>query len=222
MNLTLDYTITEIKSKIDILTIVEESSLQLRKRGRNFIGLCPFHGEKTPSFCVNPQKNIFKCFGCGISGDQINLYAQLNSIKNGQAISQLAQRLGLSGKKLTKKQIIEVSKRQEDRNLEKRFEQEYKCLFYYLCNLRDYMKVKSTNHKDIHQLVQDPILIRYYHQSAYHEYLLEGLITGLLAELDFNQRIDFFESAIGVVNNWKTLLQKQKQSGFEYVELISY
>ncbi|PHC70386.1 hypothetical protein COF39_17325 [Bacillus toyonensis] len=55
MNLTIDNTIREIKSKIDILTIVEESSLQLRKRGRNFIGLCPFHDEKTPSFSVNPH-----------------------------------------------------------------------------------------------------------------------------------------------------------------------
>lgn len=222
MNLSLDYTIREIKSKIDILTIVEESTLHLRKRGRNFIGLCPFHSEKTPSFTVNPQKNIFKCFGCGVSGDLINLYAQLNGIKNRKAVSELAQRIGLSGKKLTKKQKKEASKRQEDRTLEKQFEQEYKCLFYYLCNLRDYMKVKAKNYKDIDRVVQDPILIRYYHESAYQEYLLEGLLAGLLDELDFDQQIDFFESAIGVVKNWKWLLGKQKLKGFENVELISY
>ncbi|MFS0776483.1 CHC2 zinc finger domain-containing protein [Neobacillus sp. 3P2-tot-E-2] len=222
MNLTLDYTIGEIKSKVDILTIVEESSLQLRKRGRNFIGLCPFHSEKTPSFSVNPHKNIFKCFGCGISGDQISLYAQLNGIKNGKAVSELAQRIGLSGKKLTKQQKIVVSKRQEDKTLEKRFEQEYKRLFYYLCTLRDYMKVKAKNYKDIDRVVLDPILILYYHESAYHEYLLDGLLAGLLDELNFDRQIDFFGSAIGVVNKWKGLLRKQKLKGFENVELISY
>jgi DNA primase catalytic core len=222
MNLTLNYTIREIKSKIDILTIVNESSLQLRKRGRNFIGLCPVHSEKTPSFSVNPQKNIFKCFGCGISGDQINLFAQLNGIKNGQAVSELAKRIGLSGKKLTKEQKIEVSKRQEDRVLEKWFEQDYKRLFYYLCNLRDSLKAKANSYKDIDRIEQDPLLIRYYHEIAYHEYLLDGLLAALLEEIDFDQQIDFFESAIGVVNNWKVLLKNQKLKGFENVELTSY
>lgn len=108
MNHTVDYGICEIKSKIDILAVIEASNLQLRKKGRNYFGLCPFHIEKTPSFCIDPKKNRFKCFGCGVSGDQINLYARLNCIKNGQAIFQLAKRLGLSKAKLTKKQQLEV------------------------------------------------------------------------------------------------------------------
>ncbi|MEE1303122.1 MAG: CHC2 zinc finger domain-containing protein, partial [Bacteroidales bacterium] len=45
------------------------SFVELRKRGVNYIGLCPFHNEKTPSFNVNPAKGIFKCFGCGEGGD---------------------------------------------------------------------------------------------------------------------------------------------------------
>lgn len=134
-------------------------------------------------------------------GDQINLYVGLNGINNGNAVSELAKRIGLSRKKLTKEQKVEVSKRREDRMIEKRFEQEYKRLFYYLCNLRDSMKAKGKNYKDIDQVEQDPLLIRYYHEIAYHEFLLDGLLAGLLEEIDFDQQIDFFESAIGVVNN---------------------
>ena len=48
---------------------VVEDFVNLKKRGVNLIGLCPFHNEKTPSFTVSPTKNIFKCFGCGESGD---------------------------------------------------------------------------------------------------------------------------------------------------------
>ena len=58
--------------KIISATKIEDvvgSFVELRKRGVNYIGLCPFHNEKTPSFNVNPAKGIFKCFGCGEGGD---------------------------------------------------------------------------------------------------------------------------------------------------------
>ncbi|MGG0848818.1 CHC2 zinc finger domain-containing protein [Peribacillus simplex] len=222
INPSLNYIITEIKSKIDILTVVEESNLHLRKRGRNYMGLCPFHSEKTASFSVNPQKNIFKCFGCGVSGDQINLYAQLHGMDNGQAVYQLLQRIGLRGDKLTKQQKIVISKRQEDQKLEKKFEQEYKHLFDYLCNLRNFTKAKAKKHKEMGQVEQDYLLIRYYHEKAYQEYLLDALLAGLLEEIDFDQQIDIFEIAMGVVDNWKNLLKKQKLKGFENVELTSF
>ncbi len=59
--------ITEIQHTADIIQIISEY-VQLRQSGRNFIGLCPFHSEKTPSFTVNPEKKLFKCFGCGEGG----------------------------------------------------------------------------------------------------------------------------------------------------------
>lgn len=59
--------ITEIQHTADIIQIISEY-VQLRQTGRNFIGLCPFHSEKTPSFTVNPEKKLFKCFGCGEGG----------------------------------------------------------------------------------------------------------------------------------------------------------
>ncbi len=62
--------ISEIQNAADIVEIVSESVI-LKKSGQNYFGLCPFHSEKTPSFSVNPGKQIFHCFGCGAGGDSL-------------------------------------------------------------------------------------------------------------------------------------------------------
>jgi len=62
----------------DILEIIGES-VQLKKSGKYYIGLCPFHSEKTPSFIVNPDKQIYYCFGCGKGGDSENFLNELRS-----------------------------------------------------------------------------------------------------------------------------------------------
>ena len=59
--------IAEIQQASDIIQIISEH-VHLKQSGRNFTGLCPFHSEKTPSFTVNPEKKLFKCFGCGEGG----------------------------------------------------------------------------------------------------------------------------------------------------------
>jgi hypothetical protein len=218
---TLDYIIAEIKKNIPILTVVEESSLQLKKQGRNYFGICPFHGEKTPSFSVNVKKNIFKCFGCGVSGDQIKLYALLNGIENGQAISILKKRFGLSEKRLTKEKKIEFSKRLEDKLLEEKFEQECKSLFDYLCSLRDLMRAIATTYADIEQVEQDILLISYYHESAYYEQLIHELVAVLFDEMNFERQIDIYKIAKGVVEDWKQLMEKQKPIYSEKVELLN-
>ena len=64
-------TIQQILSRIDIVDIVG-GFVKLKKRGANYLGLCPFHNEKTPSFTVSPVKEIYKCFGCGRSGNTIS------------------------------------------------------------------------------------------------------------------------------------------------------
>jgi DNA primase len=63
--------IEEVKAKTDIVPIITEH-VELKKAGRNYKGLCPFHSEKTPSFMVSPELQIFKCFGCGESGDVLS------------------------------------------------------------------------------------------------------------------------------------------------------
>ena len=62
-----------IKSSIDIVDVVSRHVV-LKKAGRNYQGLCPFHPEKTPSFSVNREKNLFKCFGCGEAGDALSFF----------------------------------------------------------------------------------------------------------------------------------------------------
>lgn len=70
--------------------------VQLRKRGVNLLGLCPFHGERTPSFNVNPTRNIFKCFGCGESGDSVGFLIKHESMTFPDAIRWLAKRYNIT------------------------------------------------------------------------------------------------------------------------------
>ncbi|MDD9972482.1 MAG: CHC2 zinc finger domain-containing protein, partial [Candidatus Poribacteria bacterium] len=65
-------TIDEIRSRSDIVEIISECGIALRPTGQNYKGLCPFHDEKTPSFTVSPQKQIFYCFGCQTGGNVIS------------------------------------------------------------------------------------------------------------------------------------------------------
>ena len=76
----------------------ETGDLQVRltKKGRNYWGLCPFHSEKTPSFSVSPDKQIFKCFGCGKGGGAINFVMELENLSFRDAVSVLAKRAGMS------------------------------------------------------------------------------------------------------------------------------
>ncbi len=86
--------VEEIKSKIDIVELVQEY-VPLKRAGRNFKGLCPFHGEKTPSFMVNPELQIFKCFGCGAGGDAYTFLQKIEGIEFGEALQHLADRVGI-------------------------------------------------------------------------------------------------------------------------------
>ena len=67
-------TIDEIRNTANVLDIVS-GYVQLRKRGKNYIGLCPFHQEKTASFTVSEEKQIFNCFGCGVGGNVFKDYS---------------------------------------------------------------------------------------------------------------------------------------------------
>ena len=88
-------TIEEIKARANIVDVVSEY-VTLKKTGRNFVGLCPFHREKTPSFTVNPEKQIFRCFGCGESGNTISFLMKMNNMSFPEAVRHLANRLGIT------------------------------------------------------------------------------------------------------------------------------
>ena len=84
-------TIQQILSRIDILEVIG-GFVKLKKRGANYLGLCPFHNEKTPSFTVSPSKEIFKCFGCGKSGNTISFIMELEKLSYVEALRWLAQK----------------------------------------------------------------------------------------------------------------------------------
>lgn len=87
--------IEEIKLRAGIVDIISEY-VTLKKAGRNFVGLCPFHDEKTPSFSVNPEKQIFYCFGCGKGGDVFEFIRDINNMTFPEALSHLAEKTGVT------------------------------------------------------------------------------------------------------------------------------
>ena len=84
----------EIRSRLDILDVIQ-SRVVLKKKGANYWGCCPFHNEKTPSFCVSPQKGIFHCFGCGEGGDAISFLMKINNQSYSDVIKDLAQQFNI-------------------------------------------------------------------------------------------------------------------------------
>ncbi len=86
--------IQQILSANDIVDVVGQY-VALKKKGRNFLGLCPFHQEKTPSFSVSPEKQIFKCFGCGAGGDALKFIQRILNVSFPEALEVLANRAGI-------------------------------------------------------------------------------------------------------------------------------
>ena len=87
-------TIQQILSRIDIIDVVG-GFVKLKKRGTNYLGLCPFHNERTPSFTVSPSKEIYKCFGCGKSGNTISFLMEHEKYSYVDSLRWLANRYGI-------------------------------------------------------------------------------------------------------------------------------
>ncbi len=87
-------TIQQILSRVDIIDIVG-TFVKLKKRGANYLGLCPFHNEKSPSFTVSPAKEIYKCFGCGRSGNSISFLMEAEKYSYVEALRWLANKYGV-------------------------------------------------------------------------------------------------------------------------------
>lgn len=89
-----DTKIEEIRNASDIVDLVS-AYVQLKKRGKNYFGVCPFHQEKTPSFAVNEEKQIYHCFGCGAGGDVFKFLMEYKSISFIEAVQEMAEQLGI-------------------------------------------------------------------------------------------------------------------------------
>jgi DNA primase len=87
--------IEEIRSKADIVKIISEY-VKLRKRGKNYVGMCPFHSEKDPSFTVSPEKQLFHCFGCNEGGNIFAFIMKIENIGFAEAARELGAKLGIA------------------------------------------------------------------------------------------------------------------------------
>lgn len=88
-------TIAQVREANDIVDVIGQH-IKLTKKGANYFGLCPFHGEKTPSFSVSPQKQIYYCFGCGAGGNVINFLMEYENMSFTDALRSLADRAGIA------------------------------------------------------------------------------------------------------------------------------
>ena len=85
-----------LKQQSDLVAVVREQGIALKRRGRTYFGLCPFHAEQTASFAVSRHAGLFHCFGCGAGGDVIRFVERTQQVSFPEAVRRLARRAGLS------------------------------------------------------------------------------------------------------------------------------
>ncbi|HEX6593242.1 MAG TPA: DNA primase [Bacillota bacterium] len=195
-------TIAEIRTTNDIVDVVSEY-VQLKKQGRNFFGLCPFHNEKTPSFSVTQEKQIFHCFGCGKGGNVITFIMEMEGFNFIEAIQLLARRSGIQLPKSSLQQ--RKSSSGESQNLLSAYEWLTKLYHHLLRHTKDgeegyqYIKDRGLTDEtiDIFQLGFSPnvknFTATFLEKKGFHRQLL--VKSGILTEKD-HQVIDRFQGRV--------------------------
>ena len=122
--------IAELKRNIDLVSVIESSGVELARRGTRYVGLCPFHAEKTPSFFAF-QDNHYKCFGCGASGDCIDFIQRLHGLSFPDAL----KHLGIERGSITPKVRRDIKRRKRQAELVKEFRDWEQRYGVYVSNL---------------------------------------------------------------------------------------
>ena len=112
--------VDDIKNKLDVIDIIG-GYIKLQKAGRNYKALCPFHSEKTPSFMVSPERQMWKCFGCNKGGSIFDFIMEMEGVEFGDALRTLAQRAGVELKKIDPQLKTERTRLYEICDLANRF-----------------------------------------------------------------------------------------------------
>jgi len=164
--------LAEIRNATDIVDIISER-VALKKTGKDHTGLCPFHSEKTPSFTVSSNKQIFHCFGCGAGGDVFDFLIKFDGISFPEAVQSLARRCGvqLPSRRMTPSEKREVTER------EKLFDINKKVLAYYR-----------------HQLIRQPIgknALSYIEQRGFSREIIDRFALGFAPD-GWDNLIRFF------------------------------
>lgn len=143
-----DDKVEEIKKRTDIVELVSEY-VTLKKAGRNFLGICPFHSEKTPSFTVNREKQMYYCFGCGEGGQIFTFLMKMSNMTFPEAARHLAKKTGvvIPERTMTQKERLQYGIREKINNINEM------ATVYFVSNIfspagqraRDYLKVRGIS-----------------------------------------------------------------------------
>ena len=146
-----DEILDDVKSSNDIVDVISQY-VSLKRSGRNYFGLCPFHNEKSPSFSVSPDKQIFHCFGCGVGGNVISFISKIEGIGFKEAIEVLAEKANIklpsidnsvdSKKEELKAKVYKVNKFTADFYHKKLYEQSSKIA-------QEYVKKRQLNNETL-------------------------------------------------------------------------
>ncbi|MEG0873355.1 MAG: DNA primase [Clostridia bacterium] len=140
--------IEEVISQNDVVDVISEY-VALKKSGRNFMGLCPFHREKTPSFCVSLDKQIYKCFGCGEGGNVISFIMKLENIDFWESIELLGERAHIDLSRFEVKSFTSNKNQEKLHDLKDiLFKINKEVGIYYHNNLIELLNEKSNSIKD--------------------------------------------------------------------------
>src|SRR5574344_923447 len=201
--------IDEVISQNDIVEVISEY-VTLKKRGRNFIGLCPFHREKTPSFCVSLDKQIFKCFGCSEGGNVISFIMKIENLDFWDSVELLAQRSHIDLLRYEQKGSFNPKSKDEVNFKEIMFNMNKEADLYYHNNLiellkqdnnivKEYIKKRKFDIKTINNFGigfangKEP-LVEYLKQKGFSEEQI--LKSGILIKNDRGKIYDRFFSRL--------------------------
>ncbi|MCI9015760.1 MAG: hypothetical protein HFJ53_01120 [Clostridia bacterium] len=165
--------IREIKERANIVKVAELYGLKLN---RAYKCVCPFHKEKTASLSISPQKQIWKCFGCGKGGDSISLVSELLNINALEAAKSINYTLGLGLDPNQKSNYFEINKYKNKQKTEEIFKQWENKTFQLLC---DYLHLlwKWEEEKAPKNMEEDPddLFVEAMHNKDYIDYLIENI-----------------------------------------------
>lgn len=194
--------IESIREKLDIVEIVK-SYILLKKSGKDYKALCPFHNEKTPSFTVSQDKQIFYCFGCGEGGDVFKFVMKIEGLTFAESARKLAHLAGIEWNQ----NYYTMSSAKEKETAEMKKVMEFACSFYRKLlsssiaeRARDYLFSRKINSRTIEKFsigfapFDDSVLITEATKKGWAKDLL--LKTGLAVLRDDNRIIDFFRGRI--------------------------
>ncbi len=191
--------LAEVRSRANIIDVVSESVV-LKRAGKDYKGLCPFHKEKTPSFHVSPEKGIFKCFGCGEAGDVFAYVQKVRGQTFGDTVRDLANRYGI--------QLVETVEERQEQDKRSLIKNMYEEACHYFQSL---LASPSEGQVGIEYLTQrgiDKATVEKF-RLGYAPNAWDGLLTYLTKRMHVSQQ--FMEEA-GLV--------RQKQGGSSFYDLF--